>query len=375
MTGRRSTPTASRGLAARLMAGQTIVLVAGALTVGLVAALVGPPIFHQHLLEFGLQENSPELGHIELAYRDASLVSVGVGLLISLLAAIAVTWFLTRLLRRPLDELTRAARELRRGHYATRVPPVGSGTELDTLAAAFNTMAARLEGVEDTRRRMLADLAHELRTPIATLSAYHEGLHDGVASLGEESRAVLAQQTERLSRLADDIDDVSRAEEGRLHLDVRAVTVSSLLQAARASLLDRYAAKGVTLALGPSVPADLTARVDPDRIGQVLANLLANALRHTPPGGTVSVSARRDGRNAVLAVTDNGEGLRPDQLGHVFERFYRGDSARTRDRTGTGIGLTISRAIVDAHGGQISLTSAGPGHGVTVTLELPAGPD
>ena len=163
---------ASHGLASRLLAGQSIVLVAGALTAGLVATIIGPPIFHDHLLQAGHPSNSPELAHIEMAYRDASLISVGVGLLISLLAATAVTWFLTRRLRRPLDQVTHAARELSRGHYATRVPLVGSGTELETLATAFNTMAARLEGVEDTRRRMLSDLAHELRTPIATLSAY-----------------------------------------------------------------------------------------------------------------------------------------------------------------------------------------------------------
>jgi two-component system sensor histidine kinase BaeS len=216
----------STGLATRLLAGQAIVLVAGALTVGLVAAVIGPPIFHQHLLEAGHQQNSPELVHIEMAYRDSSLISVGIGLLISLLAAGAVTWFLTRRLRRPLEQVTHAARELTMGHYAIRVPAIAAGTELETLAAAFNTMAARLDSVEDTRRRMLSDLAHELRTPIATISAYHEGLHDGVTSLGPESRAALEEQTQRLARLADDIDEVSTAEEGRLALDLRSHHVS-----------------------------------------------------------------------------------------------------------------------------------------------------
>ena len=167
-----------------------------------------------------------------MAYRDSSLISVGIGLLISLLAAGAVTWFLTRRLRRPLEQVTHAARELTLGHYATRVPAIAAGTELETLAAAFNTMAARLDSVEDTRRRMLSDLAHELRTPIATISAYHEGLHDGVTSLGPESRAALEEQTQRLARLADDIDEVSTAEEGRLALDLRSHHVSHLPWAA-----------------------------------------------------------------------------------------------------------------------------------------------
>jgi signal transduction histidine kinase len=176
--------TTRGGLASRLLAGQTIVLIAGALTTGLVAALLGPSIFHQHLLEAGHTENSPELVHIEMAYRDASFLALGTGLTISLLAAGIVTWLLTRRIRTPLANLTHGARELSRGHYATRVTATGSGTELDTLADAFNVMAERLQGIEDTRRRMLADLAHELRTPITTLTAYHDGLHDGVASLG-----------------------------------------------------------------------------------------------------------------------------------------------------------------------------------------------
>ncbi len=363
---------ASHGLASRLLAGQSIVLVAGALTAGLVATIIGPPIFHDHLLQAGHQWNSPELVHIEMAYRDASLISVGVGLVISLLAAIAVSWFLTRRLRRPLDQVTHAARELSRGHYRTRVPMVGSGTELKTLADAFNTMAARLEGVEDTRRRMLSDLAHELRTPIATLSAYHEGLHDGLASLGPESRAALTEQTERLARLADDIDEVSTAEEGRLDLDLHNHAVADLIWAAYEGMRERYATQGVNLVIDPTEAAGLHVKVDRQRIGQVLANLLANALRATSPGGTVTVAAHREGPEVTITVTDNGEGMTPQQIEHAFERFYRGDSARTRDRTGSGIGLTISKAIIDAHGGGLDAASGGRGVGATFTIRLPA---
>lgn len=361
----------SRGLATRLLAGQTLVLVAGALTVGLVAAIVGPPIFHQHLLQAGHQLNSPELVHIEMAYRDASLVSVGVGLVISMLAAGAVTWVLTRRLRRPLEQLTQAAKDLSRGHYATRVPDVASGTELDTLAGAFNTMAARLDTVEDTRRRMLSDLAHELRTPIATLSAYHEGLHDGIARLGLESRTVLAEQVDRLARLADDIDDVSSAEEGRLNLQLAVAKVPDLMWSAYDNLRDRYAAEGVNLVIDVAEGSGRTVTVDRARIGQVLSNLLTNALRHTPAAGTVSLTAGVQGDEATIVVADNGDGMRPEQLSHVFERFYRGDAARTRDRSGTGIGLTISKAIIEAHGGFIDATSPGPGQGTRFVVALP----
>lgn len=365
-------PAMHQGLATRLLIGQTIVLLAGALTVGLVAAVVGPRIFHDHLLQTGRPADSPELVHIELAYRDASLISLGWGLLISVVAAGAVTWVLARLLRRPLAELTHAARELARGHYAVRVAIAGSGTELDTLAAAFNVMADRLQGVEDTRRRLLSDLAHELRTPIATLAAYHEGLADGVIDLGPEARAVLAEQTARLARLADDIDEVSKAEEGRLLLDRRPVRVAELFSAAADALREPYAAKGVNLQLETSRALEAVVEVDPTRVGQVLTNLLSNALRHTPAGGTVSLAARRDGPEVVLTVRDDGEGIPAAQLPHVFERFYRGDSARDRDRSGSGIGLTISKALVDAHCGSITATSDGPGQGAAFSVTLPA---
>lgn len=364
-----------RGLAARLLAGQSMVLIAGALTTGLVATLVGPPIFHYHLLQSGHEENSPELVHIEMAYREASLVAMGVGLLIALVAATAVTWFLTRRLRHPLEQMAAAARELSRGHYSTRVPDVGSGTELDTLAEAFNAMASRLEGTEDTRRRMLSDLAHELRTPIATLDAYHEGLHDGVAAVGPETRAVLTEQTDRLARLADDIDEVSTAEEGRLGLDLHPYAVADLMWNAHDALREAYADKGVNLLVNASDSAGLTVSVDRTRIAQALTNLLTNALRHTPPAGTVTLSATRAGTEALLTVRDNGEGIPPDQLSHIFERFYRGDTARTRDRTGSGIGLTISKAIIDAHGGDLTATSQGAGWGAEFIIHLPLLPD
>ncbi|MFK5635441.1 sensor histidine kinase [Ornithinimicrobium sp. LYQ103] len=370
MTPRR--PMRRHALATRLLAGQAVVLLAGALTVGLVAALVGPPIFHEHLLQTGHPQDSPELAHIELAYRDASFISLSLGLLISLLAAGAVSWFLARLLRRPLGLVTDAARELARGHYATRVPDVGSGTELDTLATSFNVMASRLEGVEDTRRRLLSDLAHELRTPIATLAAYHEGLTDGVITLTPEARTVLVEQTERLARLADDLDEVSRAEEGRLALTRAPVLAADLLRAAADSVRDPYRSGGVDLRVDVDPAPDLLVDADRTRVGQVLTNVLSNALRHTGPGGTVTLSAHRDGAEVVLQVRDDGEGIAATQLPHVFERFYRGDSARSRDRSGSGIGLTISKAIVDAHGGTIDATSAGAGTGATFRIALPS---
>lgn len=358
-------------LAGRLMLGQTIVLLASVLTAGLVASIVGPPIFHGHLTESGHAKNSPELAHIELAYQQASAVALGVALFTSLACAIVVTWFVSRRLRQPLDELTDAARELSRGHYARRVPTMGGGTELETLGAAFNTMASRLEDIENTRRRLLSDLAHELRTPIATLALYHEGLFDGITDLGVDTQTVLTSQTARLTRLADDIDDVSRAEEGRLSLERASCLVGDLLLRSAEAARGRYQDKGVDLTLDLGETDGLSVNVDPNRIGQVLGNLLANSLRHTPPGGHVTISGRPQPQGAVITVADDGDGIPADQLTHVFERFYRGDTARSRESSGSGIGLTISKAIVDAHGGTIGVVSDGSGRGAVFNIVLP----
>jgi two-component system sensor histidine kinase BaeS len=353
------------------MLGQTIVLIASFLTAGLVASLVGPQIFHDHLIQSGDASNSPELAHVELAYREASALALGVALLTSLVCAMVVTWLVSRPLQRSLHELTNAARELSRGHYARRVPVVGAGSELDTFASAFNSMAGRLEDVEGTRRRLLSDLAHELRTPIATLSVYHDGLFDGVTDLGADTRNVLTAQTDRLARLAEDIDNVSRAEEGRLRLDPQPHQVADLVKTSTEGLRARYADKGVDLVVVTTNEPGLTVDVDADRIGQVLGNLLTNALRHTPPAGRVTVTAHAEPAEVAITITDTGEGILPAHLPHVFERFYRGDTARNRERSGSGIGLTISKAIIDAHGGTITAHSEGPGHGARFEILLP----
>lgn len=360
-----------RGLASRLMLAQVLVLVASVLTAGLVALFVGPTLFHEHLLEAGHRPNTPELTHIEAAYRDASAVSLGVAVLVAMAFAAAVTWYVTRRLQQPLRQLTEASKELSRGHLHTRVIATGAGPEFDTLATAFNLMAGQLEQTEETRRRLLSDLAHELRTPIATLKLYTEGLHDGVTAWDEQTDRVLTEQTDRLARLAQDLDEVSRAEEGRIALERSVIAVGDLIWSATHANREAFTQQGVNLVTDPHAAAGLAVDGDPRRLGQVLDNLLENALRHTGYGGTVTISAHRNGGEVEILVTDTGEGIPADQLPHVFERFYRGDTARDRDRRGSGIGLTISRAIIDAHRGGLTAASDGPGRGATFTVALP----
>jgi signal transduction histidine kinase len=355
-------------LGTRLFVAQAAALVAIVVTAGLVAAIIGPPLFHDHLIQAGHPTDSAEVPHIEQAFADAGVLSLTVGLMVALVCALAVTWYLTGRIGKPLGTLTRAARRMSTGDYDIRVTVEGAGPELSTLARAFNQMAERLGNTESTRRRLLSDLAHELRTPIATLSAHLEGLADGVTVWDDTTQRILANQTDRLVRLARDLDEVSRAEEGRITLDPGEQSLAALVGHAVDQLHPRYADKSVSLSAQTD---DTEVIVDPQRIAQVLGNLLTNALRHTPPGGQVTVKGQRRADTVAITVADTGEGMTADQLAHVFERFYRGDTAREADKAGSGIGLTIARAIAEAHGGTLTAASPGPGQGATFTLTLP----
>lgn len=359
------------GLAARLFATQLIVVAASLLGAVAVATLAGPPLFHEHLELAGIPGGSPELFHVEQAYRDANLITLAVALGTGLACALLASFLLSRTIRTPLEQLTAAAAEVAHGNYDVRVPVLGAGVELDSLARAFNMMADQLTRTEETRQRILSDLAHEMSTPVSVLSVYLEGLQDQVVEWNPTTDAVMAEQLARLTRLVEDIDDVSRAEEGRIDLDPAPLPLANLLETCAAAVRENYAAKGVTL----TTAADADVLIaDRQRLAQVLDNLLSNALRHTPPKGTVSLTATGTSDTVLIRVTDTGDGMTADQLTHIFERFYRGDTARDRDHGGSGIGLTISHALIAAHGGTLTAASAGPGHGSEFTIELPRTP-
>jgi len=360
------------GLAGRLILAQAVVLFAGTLTAWLVAATVGPPVFHQHLGRVDVGSTPAQILHTEEAFQSANAISLSLALLAALVAALGVSAYQNRRIGRSVAAIAAAASDVAGGRYDVRVPGPELGPEFDALASGFNQMAGRLGSVERTRRRLLSDLGHEMRTPLATLEAYFEALEDGVAALDAETAELLGSQTRRLARLAEDISSVSSVEEGQTRLDVRPVQPEAMLAAAVDAAAESYEVKGVRLLRGmPSRLPNL--RMDPDRMGQVLVNLLDNALRHTPAGGTVTISATASPRTGgvELSVADTGDGIAAEHLPHLFERFYRVDAARDRAHGGSGIGLAIAQALVHAHGGQLTVTSPGTGKGSTFRVFLP----
>ena len=273
------------GFGIRLLGAQAMVLLAGAVTTWIVASLVGPGIFRVHLHRAGVMHTSAESAHVERAFAAALLISISIALVAATAAALAVTWYFSRRVQRSIGQVAKAASQLAAGRYGTRVTDPGLGYEFEILAATSNTLADRLRATETTRRRMLSDLAHEMRTPLATIDAHLEAIEDGVRSADHETLEVIRMSTQRLRRLAEDVSSVSRAEEGGLEISLRPILASELARAATETARDRFSAANVTLEA--LLRSDAYVLADPDRLGQVLGNLLDNALRHTRSGGTV----------------------------------------------------------------------------------------
>jgi len=286
------------------------------------------------------------------------------------LASVALLFFATSRALSPLGALTRATRRLATGDLASRVP-VSGAAELAELSTAFNGMAEALERAEALRRQMVNDVAHELRTPLTNLRCRLEAIQDGLAHADAPALRALHDETLLLGRLIEDLQLLSLAEAGRLPLERSAADLREIAGQAVAAVRPRAETAGVRLQLADGPPVQ--ASVDAARIGQVLRNLLVNAITHTPAGGDVRVSAdSRDGA-AWLEVRDHGVGLSPAQVAHVFDRFWRADPARERGRdgAGSGLGLAIVRQLVALHGGDVSVSSA-PGEGACFRVRLPA---
>ena len=303
-------------------------------------------------------------------FRASVLESLVYAVLAAILVAVVVSIFLSRRIVAPLRAMTSASQRIADGRYDERVTVSGSD-ELAQLAERFNRMAERLETTESMRRQLIGDVSHELRTPLTAIGGYMEGLTDGVLPATPETFEQVRMEASRLSRLVDDLQELSRVEAGSYRLDIHPVALSALVETTVKRLSHQFDEKQVRL--NRSLPAALElVLADEDRITQVLTNLLANALAYTPTGGEVTVSAVKTGDKMQVSVMDSGVGIPAESLPHIFDRFYRVDKSRSRAAGGgSGIGLTIARAFVEAHSGRIWAESAGEGQGSTFVFSLP----
>ena len=298
---------------------------------------------------------------------------VWAGLFAFIVAASAVSlvvgiWF-SRGLTAPLSELETAAHAIEAQNFNHRVHVRGS-RELQAVATAFNNMAGRLEQAENLRRNLLADVAHELRSPLHLLQGNLQAILDDVYPLNKEEIAQLFDQTRHLTRLVNDLHELAQAEADQLPLHKQMTDMAALVKETAVAFKPSAAVQEVSLQVR-LLGALPRLKVDLARIRQVLYNLLGNALRHTPSGGRIWVAVEQRHNALCVSVQDSGEGIAPENLPHVFDRFYRADSARGRDTGGTGLGLAIVRAIVETHGGQVTAASEGVGQGSVFTIELP----
>lgn len=308
---------------------------------------------------------------------QAFLAAVQRALLLAAIAAVALALvaglLVSRRLTSPLRRLTGAASAIAAGDLSQRVDTVGED-ELAELGRTFNGMAASLEDAETLRQHVMADVAHELRTPLTVIQGNLQAMLDGVYPLDQAQIAGLYDETRLLTRLVDDLRDLALAEAGQLRLDAQPLDLREVAQVAVANFGPPAESIGVQLDLEMDA-IEAVVVGDRDRLGQIVRNLLGNALRHTPPGGSIIVRVEQSERQVRLIVKDTGSGITPEDLPYVFDRFYRADKSRSRRGGGAGLGLAIARQLALAHGGDLTVESA-PGQGATFTLTLPlASPD
>ncbi|HJR81594.1 MAG TPA: ATP-binding protein [Anaerolineales bacterium] len=293
------------------------------------------------------------------------------GALIGAVIALLLGIFLSESLTRPIRELTHATHAVSQGDLSQQVP-VRSNDEIGELAAAFNKMSAELSRSTNSRKQMTADIAHELRTPLSLIVGHAEAVHDGVLPPTRENFEIIREEAARLEHLVDDLRTLSLADAGELKINLQSIEPGRILQ--EAASLYQYQTRKRNIALeldvAPSLP---TIEVEPGRMTQVLTNILDNALRHTPEGGKIILSARERNDQVEISIQDSGAGLQAEDRDRIFERFYRADASRRREEGGSGLGLAIAKSIVQAHGGQISAES-GPGQGLKIMIGLPKKP-
>lgn len=379
-------------LGMKLFLSYLAVILVGALVLGIATRFTTPTAFNRHLgMMAQMGNNSGMMGmmtdetdnrpglrrgqgsgnasELYTSFQQSFSEALTWAALAAGVAALVVSLFLSGRVVTPVRAMMSASQRIAAGHYEERVQDRGAD-ELGQLAQSFNQMAAKLQQVESMRRQLIGDVAHELRTPLTAIKGSMEGLMDGVLPASAETYHQIHQEADRLNRLVDDLQELSRVEAGAYEMDLHPVDISSLVKTVVKRLGGQFEEKDVKLTV--DLPPDLPLiQADDDRMIQVLTNLISNALRYTPEGGEVTLHASKSGNQIQVTVKDTGVGIPPEHLAHIFTRFYRVDKSRSRQAGGSGIGLTIAKYLVEAHGGRIWVESGGQDQGSVFTFTLP----
>jgi histidine kinase len=291
------------------------------------------------------------------------------------IVAVGVSIFISRRVVSPVLEMTEASQYIAEGHYDHRVEipgniSTGDLDELARLALNFNQMAEKLYQTEDMRRQLIGDVSHELRTPLTTIKGSMEGLLDGVLPPTPETYQNIYREADRLQRIVSDLQELSRVESNAVPLEMKPSQISSLIESVIQRMRPQFEEMGVSIII--EIPTSLPfVLIDEDRLAQVLINIIGNSLQYTPENGEVAIRVKQSGKFVEVSVQDDGIGIDVEHLPHLFTRFYRVDKSRSRARGGSGIGLTIAKKLVEAHGGNIWAESAGVDKGSTFRFTLP----
>ena len=320
-----------------------------------------------YLFLMPLTQSEISFAALQIMYNEIGGYFI-VGALLAVIVAIIITLFLSRRILAPVKALSAAAQLLGKGDFSQRVQ-IRDKSEIGELASTFNSMAGNLERDEQLRRDMVADVAHELRSPLTNVRGYLEAIQDGVTKPDEKTIGSIYDETMLLSRLVDDLQELSLAESGELKLYCQDEEMPELIQQAVSAVHAKAVDKGISLSM--ALPDNLPlVYIDFLRIKQVLLNLLENAIVHTPSAGMIKVGAQEKGDMVEISVTDTGEGIPAGELPNIFERFHRVDKSRSRATGGSGLGLTIAKYFVEAHSGKIEVQSE-PGKGSRFAFTVP----
>jgi signal transduction histidine kinase len=347
----------------RLLGAQLLVIALAVVVSGVAISQLAAHTFMAIMMRYHVDPSTIET-EFHAAIRRILLVST----LVTASVAMLLGWALVTRIVRPLKQMMMLAERIAQGDYARRVD-VRGGDEIGRLAESLNQMAASLMRVEGLRRDLVANVAHELRTPLATLRGYLEALRDGVAPANPETLELLHEEVLRLVRLVDDLHQLSQFDARVSRLRSAPLHLPGLVSRLVAVHRPQFAARGLALTEAHDAALPMI-EADGDLVSQALRNLIDNALRYAPPGAAVTVAARLEGEGVRLAVSNTGEGIAPEDLRRIFERFYRGEKSRSRETGGAGVGLSIVREIARAHGGETGATSRDGLTTVWITLPV-----